>query len=693
MICIIAEKPSVAKDIARIVGATENKKNYVEGNGYIVTWAFGHLVGLAMPEDYGFERNELPMLPSPFRLVVRSVIKGGKRQEDSSAKAQLEVIRSCFDRSEKIIVATDAGREGELIFRYIYDWLKCTKPYERLWISSLTDKAIREGLSQLKPGQNYDNLYYAGKCRSESDWIVGLNASRALSQKSGQGASLGRVQTPTLALICRRYLENKNFKTSYYYRLAATVANGGSFRACGTENFEKKETAVQQLEKVRDAGKLRVISSERKKSKIQSPLLHDLTSLQKEANRKLGMSADRTLQIAQSLYEKKVTTYPRTGSQYISDDVYETVPELLEKGSSIFPEYASVSRELSSSTLNRRSVNALKVTDHHALLITGVAPGKLSDDERAVYNMIWTRMLESFSEECVKDNLSVRFDGAGNEFVFRASKTLSPGWKAVLNEKEEKEGDDEEQEMPELPVFTEGQEYEVTDSAVTEHQTKPKPIHTEASLLAAMENAGREVEDEEAAKAMKDCGIGTPATRAQMIETLLKRDYIKRVKKQLHPTEKGLQVYELVRDFRIADVAMTGEWEKMLTQIEDGLCRTDSFEKGIVDYTNAIIEQISNSKIKMENNNNFQTYVCPKCGRETFRIFKGVGKCTDESCDFKIFRKMCGKSLTDQNIIELIQKKRSSLIKGFVSKAGKKFDAYAVIKDDWTVGFEFQKKK
>ena len=400
MIALIAEKPSVAKDIARIIGATGRNDGYLSGNGYMVTWAFGHLIQLAMPEAYSvanFRRESLPILPPDFQLIPRQVKAEKGYKADPGVLKQLKVIKEVFDQCDRIIVATDAGREGELIFRYIFHYLNCRKPFVRLWISSLTDKAIREGLDNLQPGERYDNLYFSAKSRSEADWLIGINATQALSVAAGQGVfSLGRVQTPTLVMICSRYLENKNFVPAKFWQLKAATASGGiNFTAQSTAKWEQQPEAIAALQRVKDAGQLVVKSVERKEACQEPPLLYDLTTLQKEANTKLNFSADKTLSIAQSLYEKKVMSYPRTGSRYIPEDVFDEMPErvALLGQYSRFAEYAA---GLDGTPLNRRSVNDGKVTDHHALIITENLPGELSKDERAVYELVAGRMLEAF---------------------------------------------------------------------------------------------------------------------------------------------------------------------------------------------------------------------------------------------------------------------------------------------------------
>lgn len=501
--CIIAEKPSVARDIARIVGANSKQDGYMEGCGYVVTWAMGHLIALAMPEAYGFsfyKAENLPIRPNPFQLIVRQVRKDKEYVSDPAALKQLKVIRSCFDKADRIIVATDAGREGELIFRYIYSYLNCHKPFDRLWISSLTDKAIREGLSNLKPGSCYDNLYYSAKARSEADWLVGINASRALSIARRGGYSLGRVQTPTLAMVCRRYIENRDLSSVPYWKLSVlTEKKGLPLKAAGSEDYESEASAHTALAPLRSQSQLTVESVARKVGSTPPPLLYDLTALQKEANRRHGFSADKTLSIAQSLYEKKITTYPRTGSRYISEDVFEEVPALLRK----------IGKTLSN-PLNRHSVDNTKVTDHHAIIPTGETPSGMSADERTIYQMVVNRFIEAFSPDSGEERMQVRFTDGTNIFTWKACRQISLGWKAVQKGKEaeaEKKEDGNEQVLSLLPNLAEGEILPLVNAEITEHKTKPKPLYTEATLLSAMENAGKEVEDAESKKAMAECVV------------------------------------------------------------------------------------------------------------------------------------------------------------------------------------------
>ena len=655
--CIIAEKPSVARDIARIVGATTKQDGYLKGCGYVVTWAIGHLIALAMPETYGFsayKREDLPIRPNPFLLVVRQVRKDKEYVSDPAALKQLKVIHSCFDKADRIIVATDAGREGELIFRYIYQYLDCKKTFERLWISSLTDKAIREGLSNLKPGNCYDNLYHSAKARSEADWLVGINASRALSIVRKGGYSLGRVQTPTLAMVCRRYIENRDFSSVPYWKLSVhTEKEGLSLKAVGCKDYENEALAQTALATLRSQSQLTVESVVRKVAGTPPPLLYDLTALQKDANRRHGFSADKTLSIAQSLYEKKITTYPRTGSRYISEDVFEEVPALLRK----------IGKTLSN-PLNRHSVDNTKVTDHHAIIPTGETPSGLSTDEITIYQMVVNRFVEAFSPDSEEERMQVRFTDGTNTFTWKACRQISLGWKAVQKDKAteaDKKEDSDEHILSSLPNLTEGEVLSLVNADITEHKTKPKPLYTEATLLSAMENAGKEVEDAESKKAMAECGIGTPATRANIIETLILRDYIRRDKKAIIPTEKGLAVYEIVKDKKIANAEMTGSWELALAAIEAGKMPSERFAQGINSYVGTICEELL---LLSSEQKSYPVYRCPKCGQQSVGIYAKVAKCRNEGCDFHIFREVCGIHLSEDNIRDLISSGRTPILKG-----------------------------
>lgn len=691
---VIAEKPSVAREIATILGATEKKEGFLTGNGFYVTWAFGHLVALGMPEDYGisgFQRESLPMLPNPFLLTVRKIKKGKSYVPDNGALKQLKIIEQVISKSESIIVATDAGREGELIFRYIYDYFKCNKPFERLWISSLTEKAIKHGLENLKPGSDFDGLYHAGQGRSRADWLVGINASQALSIAAGHGVySLGRVQTPTLALICKRYLENRNFSIKTYRQINLEHHKESiDFKSLSKTKWDDKKLAEDILKSLQRIGIARVIEAESKKIAEQPPLLFDLTGLQKEANKKLGLSADETLNIAQSLYEKKLITYPRTGSKYIPEDLWAEIPglvRLLENRESC----KEASKKVKWGRFNKRMVNDVKVTDHHGLLITEKIPAELPAKENAIYDMIAFRLLEAISHPCSKEITDITLQVIHYDFILKGCKILEPGWRAIRGNFSE---DDSEpiQDIPELKV---GEEVNIKSMQVIEKKTKPPVLYTEAGLLSAMESAGREIESEEERKILQGIGIGTPATRAAIIETLFKRDYIRREKKSLIPTEKGLQVYDLVKDKKIADVAMTAEWELTLQQIENDQEDATIFLKEMELYADFITKELLESTIVKQKQPELE---CPKCKQQQLLIWNKVIKCPDEVCNWIQFRNVCGVLLSTNDIESLLKTRRTKLIKGMQSKSGKKFDAYIVLDTTGKSSFEFppnkQKKK
>ena len=683
---IIAEKPSVAREIARIVGATKREEGYFEGGGYAVTWAFGHLVQLAMPDGYGirgFVRDNLPIIPETFTLIPRQEKTEKGYKPDSGVVSQIKIIARLFKESEQIIVATDAGREGELIFRYLYHYIGCTTPFVRLWISSLTDKAIREGLRHLEAGNKYDNLYLAAKARSESDWLVGINGTQALSIAAGHGTySIGRVQTPTLAMVCARYWENRGFTPEAFWQLhiAADGGNGEVVKFSSSEKWKEKEPATELYNKIKETGTATVTKAERKEKTEDTPLLYDLTTLQKEANAKHGFTAEQTLEIAQKLYEKKLITYPRTGSRYIPEDVFVEIPKLLAFIGNL-PEWKEKVNLKAVPT--RRSVDGGKVTDHHALLVTGEKPLFLSKEDSIVYQMIAGRMIEAFSEKCVKDTASVTAECARAEFVAKGSIIKQAGWRAVYGE--------EEKEETILPGWQEGDTLTLKAASITEGKTKPKPLHTEATLLSAMETAGKEIEDDALRQALKDCGIGTPATRAAIIETLFKRGYMERCKKSLVPTEKGLALYSVVKTMRIADVAMTGEWEKELARIERGELPADTFHKEIEAYTREITsELLSCDKLFARRDSGCK---CPKCGTGSMQFYGKVVRCDNAECGLPVFRLKANRTLTDEEIKDLLTDGHTKLLKGFKSKQGKSFDAVVAFDGDYNTTFVFPERK
>lgn len=684
---IIAEKPSVARQIASIVGATIRKEGYLEGNGYTVTWAFGHLVGLAMPESYGFKgfhKENLPILPEVFHLEPRSTKSGKEYKPDPKVMKQLKVIKELFEQAERIIVATDAGREGELIFRYIYQYLNCNKPFDRLWINSLTDQAIREGLRNIRPGEEYDNLYLSARARSEADWIVGINASQALAIAAGRGVwSLGRVQTPTLALVCQRYLENRNFTAQTFYRLKLhTAKDATAFSALSIDKYASQDEATKHRQAVLESTEVRVVKVESRETTENVPLLYDLTSLQRDANRRHGFPAEKTLNIAQDLYEAKLITYPRTGSRYIPEDLFAQVPALLNS-LQLHPEFGRYALELAENPLNRHSVNNAKVTDHHALLITGNVPSKLSGEQSKIYDMIAGRMLEAFSEVCVKDLTTVRIECAGHLFEVRATTILQAGWRRIWHEKEETS----DEEAAALPTLHENDVLLMQGCDLLEKETRPRPLHTESSLLAAMETAGKELDNEAEREAMKDSGLGTPATRAAIIETLISREYIRREKRSLVPTEKGLSVYNIVADKRIADIALTGGWELALAKIATGEMNAFTFKHGIEVFATQITSELL--KVQIQGS---APASCPKCGAP-MAFYPKIAKCLNSECQLVIFRTMAGKELSDEQLKTLIEKGRTGVIKGFRKKDGDTFDASVALNADFKTEFTFEERK
>ena len=574
MIAVIGEKPSVARDIARILGASEKQDGYLSGNGYLVTWAFGHLVGLAMPEAYGiqsFRRESLPIIPDSFQLTPRQVKAEKGYKADPGALKQLKVIKDVFDQSDKIIVATDAGREGELIFRYIYNYIGCNKPFVRLWISSLTDKSIREGLQNLKAGSLYDNLFLSAQARSEADYLIGINGTQALSVAAGQGIfSLGRVQSPTLAMICTRFLENKNFVPQKYWQLKLQAAKDNvSFAALSTDKYDKQQPAIDTLQRIKEAETVQVKTVERKEVNQEPPLLYDLTTLQKEANTKLNFSADKTLSIAQKLYEGKLISYPRTGSRYISQDVFEEIPERLVNLEQ-YTRFGGYAAGMKGKALNSRSVNDGKVTDHHAIIPTGQHPQNLTDMERRVFDLIARRFIAVFYPDCKFATTTVLGEVESIEFKATGKQILEPGWRIIFGipsaqSQEEKEEKGEEENV--LPAFVKGESGpHVPD--LYEKWTQPPRPYTEATLLRAMETAGKLVDNDELRDALKENGIGRPSTRAAIIETLFKRNYIRKEKKNLIATPTGVELIQIIHEELLKSAELTGIWEKKLREIE-----------------------------------------------------------------------------------------------------------------------------
>lgn len=692
MKAIIAEKPSVAREIAQLLGAHEQKDGYLSGNGYCVTWALGHLIALGMPEDYGirgFNKASLPIFPNPFILTPKKLKTAKGYELDPSALKQLNTIKQVINQCNSIIVATDAGREGELIFRYIYHYLQCNKPFERLWISSLTERAIQDGFKNLQPGEAFDGLYQAAKARSEADWLVGINATQALTIAGNQDVySLDRVQTPTLALICQRFLQNQNFTKQKYFQIQLSHRKEYTdFTSLSLLQWEEKKQAEQIQKSIEREGRAVVEDVSIKTVQEQSPLLFDLTELQKEANRKLGLSADEVLKIAQNLYEKKFITYPRTGSKYIPEDVWPEIPELV-RILNTNDQFKSAISTLKFGNFNKRIVNDVKVTDHHGLLITTKVPSALSATEKAIYDMIAYRLLESLSHTCTKQVTQIQIKVHHYEFQIKGSTILEKGWRAIKGILSDQEDPTTNQALTELPEFKIGDELKTSKTELLEKVTQPPKLYTEADLLSAMENAGRSIENKEEQRALSNIGIGTPATRASIIETLLSRSYIIRKSKTLHPTEKGLQVYNLVKDKKIANVQITAEWEIALDRIEKGELNKTQFMNDIQAYTAEITNELLSLHIPQEN---IPQLKCPKCQYHHLIIKDKIIKCPDEQCSWILFRTICGIQLSIKDLTLLLTQNKTSLIKNMKSKNGKKFDAFIILKNDFSTTFAFSK--
>ncbi|AIM35731.1 DNA topoisomerase I [Sphingobacterium sp. ML3W] len=683
---VIAEKPSVARDLARVMGAKETNDGYISGNGYAFTYAFGHLVQLCTPQAYGFHNwsiANLPIIPAEFKLESKKLKRDGKQIDDAGALKQLNTIKYLLDKADEVIVATDAGREGELIFRNIYYYLGAKVPFKRLWISSQTDKAIKEGFANLKEGTEYDSLYMSARSRSESDWLIGINATQAITLAAGNRGllSLGRVQTPTLAMICSRYLENKDFKPQTFYKIQAGFEKDNIKFKATSEKIDKKDVAEEAIAKITIGSEATVTKVEAKETKEQPPLLFDLTSLQQDANKKYGYSADQTLNLAQTLYEKKVITYPRTGSRYIGEDVFEQVEELFQHLADTAEEgIAAISRNLIGAKLNKRSVDEKKVTDHHALLVTDEKPGALLQEQRNIYNMIAKRMVESFSDVCLKDITTVVINAAGVELIAKGTVIKQYGWRLSADQvelpDEDKNTEDQDNENAQLPKLSADELLEILSLELSERFTKAKPIHTEASLLKAMETSGKEIDDDEMRQAMKDCGLGTPATRAATIETLFQRDYIKRDKKKLIPTDKGLTVYNLVKDRSIAKVTLTGKWEQKLEEMRANKVSYEVFMKHIKDYTERITKELLQLRISIAHEEikplQKGKIKCPKCATGQIQLFDKVAQCDHyaRGCDFKIWRTLNGVMLEEKEMKNLLEKGKTSTLKGVKTKEG-----------------------
>ncbi|MBQ6651865.1 MAG: DNA topoisomerase 3 [Prevotella sp.] len=603
MIVCIAEKPSVARDIAHVIGANSSRDGYMEGNGYQVTWTFGHLCELKMPEDYTpmwkrWTLGSLPMIPPRFGIRLKN---------DDGVKKQFDIIQRLMQAADGIINCGDAGQEGELIQRWVMQLAKPTCPVQRLWISSMTDEAIREGFANLKEQSAYQQLYMAGLSRAVGDWLLGINATRLYSIKYGQPGhplSIGRVQTPTLALIVNRQLEIENFKPEPYWVLS-TVYRDTLFTATKGKFTSKKEgeQAFQTIE-----GKPFVVTDVQKKKGTEAPPhLFDLTSLQVECNKKFGFSAETTLNLIQSLYERKIATYPRVDTQFLPDDVFPKCPQIMNGlfKTSLAGQrpYADIVKALGGKPLkkSKKVFDSSKVTDHHAIIPTGVPPTALSDMEQKVFDLIARHFIAAFYPDCKFSTTTVLGDVDGVGFKVSGKEILEPGWRVVYAKNQESQNNMESPETPDsqekvteertLPTFEKG-ESGTHAPTLTEKQTTPPKPYTEATLLRAMETAGKLVENEELRAAMKENGIGRPSTRAAIIETLFKRRYIRKERKSLIATPTGIELIALIREDLLKSPELTGIWEKKLRDIEHGRYDARQFVDELKAQVNEIVLQV-----------------------------------------------------------------------------------------------------
>ena len=725
----IAEKPSVGKEIARIVGATNRRDGFYEGNGYLISWTFGHLCTLKAPDDYSddwkrWDMNFLPMIPPKFQLKVI---------DNSGVSKQFNTLRSLIEQCTEVVNCGDAGIEGELIQRWVLSKASNTKPVKRLWISSMTDEAIKEGFENLKDGKDYDLLYAAGNARAIGDWLLGMNASRLYTVKYAQGKgvlSIGRVQTPTLALIVNRYNEIQNFKPELYWELKTT------YRAVVFNSTKRKFTVKEDAAKILESIKnhLFEIISSTKKNANESPLpLFDLTSLQVECNKKLNFSAEDTLKHLQKLYESKLVTYPRVDTTYLPENMYPKIKGILEN----MKPYAQFTQAILDKPIrkSKKVFDDKKITDHHAIIPTGVLPPSgMYLPEKQVYDLIARRFIAAFYPDCVVSNTVVLGDVDGNEFSATGKVILEEGWRVLFPKKDssttsinsatddEKDKEDEEQLMP---LFVKGEKGEHTPDLL-EKQTQPPKMHTEASLLRAMETAGKQVDDPELRDLMKENGIGRPSTRANIIETLFKRNYVVRQKKNLIPTITGIQLIKTINNELLKSVELTGIWEKKLRQIEKGeydphlflaemkqmvtdLTSEVKYEQGQLITIEADARKVASSTSATEGaiikSNAVSTkkktlrstatkakteaeIKCPQCKQGNMMKGKTAFGCNrfKEGCHFKINFEFGGKKLSDKQIQILIQKKKTPSIKGFTINS-KKINGYLTLSNEGVIEF------
>ncbi|GGZ83305.1 type IA DNA topoisomerase [Algibacter mikhailovii] len=672
----IAEKPSVAREIAAVLGANSKHDGYYEGNGYAVTYTFGHLCTLKEPNDYksywkSWDLNNLPMLPEKFETKVSS---------NAGIQKQFKIVKGLFDKAELVINCGDAGQEGELIQRWVMNEAQYKGEVKRLWISSLTTEAIKEGFEHLKPGSDYDNLYYAGFSRAIGDWLLGMNATRLYTVKHGgykQVLSVGRVQTPTLAMVVNRFKEIENFKPQPYWELQTLYRD--TLFSYEEGRFLKKEEGEALANKVQESD-FEIESITKKKGKEYAPKLFDLTGLQVYCNTKFGFSADETLKIVQALYERKVVTYPRVDTTFLPTDIYPKVPGILKK----LTNYSRLTEPLLTKKIKKSAkvFNDKKVTDHHAIIPTGMQTN-LQYNQQQVYDIIVKRFIAVFYDDCIVANTAVIGKAAKVPFKTTGKEILEKGWRIVFEDANAKQ-----KETGLLPTFEKGESGPHQPSFL-EKETKPPNQFTEASLLRAMETAGKQVDDDELRDLMKENGIGRPSTRANIIETLFKRKYIKRNKKQVLPTVTGIQLIETIQNELLKSAELTGSWEKQLKDIEKGDFSAGAFIKNMKRMVDALVYEvrsetqranISQANViqqrsqdaKVKKTSGLMTEVCPKCKKG--RVIKGKSAygCSayKSGCNFVLPFKFGEKKISEKQYIRLLQKGSTVNLKGFKTDSG-----------------------
>jgi len=656
----LAEKPSVAKDLAKVLGANSRKDGYFEGNGYLVSWTFGHLCTLKEPGDYTdawqkWNLDALPMLPASF---------GIKLKNDNGIKKQFATIERLSQQCDEVINCGDAGQEGELIQRWVLAKAKNTKPLKRLWISSLTEEAIREGFNKLEEGDKYNNLYAAGLARAIGDWVLGMNATRIFTLRFGeykQVLSVGRVQTPTLALIVERQHEINKFKSETYYEIKTTYRDVLFSSTKGKVKVkEEGETTIENLK----TADFEVVSYTQKEGKELPPSLFDLTSIQVEANKKFGFTAEQTLNIVQKLYEQKLVTYPRVDTTYLSDDIYPKIEGTLRG----LTNYAELTMPLLDQKIrkSKKVFNNKKVTDHHAIIPTGVTPSHLTDEFHKVYDTITRRFIAVFHPDCKVSNTTVIGKVLDNEFKATGKQILAPGWRVVYANTEKASNSKQDNEEQVMPVFEKGEKGPHTPE-LQEKKTKAPSYFTEGSLLRAMETAGKKVDDEELREIMKENGIGRPSTRANIIETLFRRNYIIRKKKRILATSTGIHLISLIENDILKSAELTGKWEKKLRDIEKGSYSVEEFKKELFEMVNNLIHQVKHQHAPQKH------FACPKCNIGYMIKGNSAWGCSEwkSGCKFKIPFQYKDIILSEKDIESLVYTKETRYSYKIKGKADK----------------------